>query len=717
MLTFRATALCLGLLLTCLAGPVLAKKWTDKSGKFSVEAEFLGLLDGVVTLKRADGQTTRIPLDQLNAADQQEAQKLAQSAGAIAGEKNPFAVTDEKPVLPQEAGTTTDDKNTRTVIVEGVGTTAEDAVKHAIRNAVRQVVGEMVDAKTLLKNDEVVKDQVLTHSDVFISKQKKVTEKRDGGLFRVTIQATVQRQNLVTKLKAANITVNALERPIPTTAVQSQPTQEPNGDAGNGDILLTVEKAGQAKAITETRLVGPTGYQTEFRDVLSGGGLLVGLKLSTGKFGKNFRYRAVASLQPVYRTRKGLVEGTTNGPIKSAVTALIAKDGYAVGSLQVHVASGRVQGIRLVFMKISGNQLNPKDSYLSGPYLSVPDNVSVIGGNGQPTIGVRGWWAKQELRSIGLVQATLQPEPPKPPGPTSSDATGVTAASTTSTPRSATPTNADDSNRLVRLADSYFTFGDTAALIGRTDQAIEFYSKAIQSNPRHAKAYASRGALWMGKNENSKAIADLNEALRLNPRDTEVYCCRGSAWSLEHEWENALADCNAALQLDAKSIAAYKLRSMVYRDKGETYKAEEDFKRAESLRQSLKKPTLEPADETSFPRAAGQRADTVPGFSQQQWQEIEARIKSAGWGDAAAFQDALLVMKGAFAHMGIPNPSTRQLFNGIQGLTYGLGKMSPADLALSLRKSIILSRQSGVPLMAKEDAEKLDQERPDLFSR
>ena len=57
---------------------------TDSTGKFSVEAEFLGLTDGQVKLCRADGREVALPLARLSAADQQTAQKLAQEIDTAA---------------------------------------------------------------------------------------------------------------------------------------------------------------------------------------------------------------------------------------------------------------------------------------------------------------------------------------------------------------------------------------------------------------------------------------------------------------------------------------------------------------------------------------------------------------------------------------------------------------------------------------------------------
>ncbi len=97
------------------------------------------------------------------------------------------------------------------VVAEGVGGTADEAVKDAFRNAVRQVVGAVVDAETLVKNDEVISDKVLTYSDGFITKYDQVSKKQDKGLFRVKIAATVERRSVVAKLKEAKITLKKVD--------------------------------------------------------------------------------------------------------------------------------------------------------------------------------------------------------------------------------------------------------------------------------------------------------------------------------------------------------------------------------------------------------------------------------------------------------------------------------------------------------------------------
>ncbi len=60
------------LLIAVLGGPgAYARTWTDTTGKFSVEAEFVDVSEGKVRLKGADGKTIHIPLERLSAGDRE----------------------------------------------------------------------------------------------------------------------------------------------------------------------------------------------------------------------------------------------------------------------------------------------------------------------------------------------------------------------------------------------------------------------------------------------------------------------------------------------------------------------------------------------------------------------------------------------------------------------------------------------------------------------
>ena len=59
------------------AAPAAAKlrTWQDASGKFSVEAEFVTSMAGVVKLRKTDGTTISLPMEKLSDEDQQYIRK------------------------------------------------------------------------------------------------------------------------------------------------------------------------------------------------------------------------------------------------------------------------------------------------------------------------------------------------------------------------------------------------------------------------------------------------------------------------------------------------------------------------------------------------------------------------------------------------------------------------------------------------------------------
>ena len=89
-------------------------------------------------------------------------------------------------------------------IGRGVGVNETEALKDAYRDAIERAIGLYVDAETVAKNDEIVKDQILTQSNAYITHYDKVkTTNISGGLVEVRIVATVKKRALTKKVSAA----------------------------------------------------------------------------------------------------------------------------------------------------------------------------------------------------------------------------------------------------------------------------------------------------------------------------------------------------------------------------------------------------------------------------------------------------------------------------------------------------------------------------------
>lgn len=111
------------------------------------------------------------------------------------------AVTFFNSIFAQKAGQLVD------VIAVGVGMTQDEAHKAANTAAVAQVVGTMVDATTLVENDELVENKILTYSPGLIAESKIIgtPKKNVNGLVTLKVKATVKKIALREKLVAAKL--------------------------------------------------------------------------------------------------------------------------------------------------------------------------------------------------------------------------------------------------------------------------------------------------------------------------------------------------------------------------------------------------------------------------------------------------------------------------------------------------------------------------------
>jgi len=70
----RRTVLCGALavaMLLALGSAAVARTWTDASGQYHVDGDFVSVESGVVTLKTADGKRVQIPFEKLSKGDQE----------------------------------------------------------------------------------------------------------------------------------------------------------------------------------------------------------------------------------------------------------------------------------------------------------------------------------------------------------------------------------------------------------------------------------------------------------------------------------------------------------------------------------------------------------------------------------------------------------------------------------------------------------------------
>ena len=111
------------------------------------------------------------------------------------------------PTMVQSRETTAQrESDTISVVVDGYGKDIDSALQNALRAAVQQAVGTLVSAETLVENDDVVKDKILSFSGGFIKTHRQLGEpKTENGITSVRIAAEVKRNDLNEKLQSAGV--------------------------------------------------------------------------------------------------------------------------------------------------------------------------------------------------------------------------------------------------------------------------------------------------------------------------------------------------------------------------------------------------------------------------------------------------------------------------------------------------------------------------------
>ena len=98
------------------------------------------------------------------------------------------------------------------VTAKGQGESVEAAKKDAVRNAIKQAVGELVGSKTLVENDELVEDKILTLSNAMVENAFYGDAKSIGdGLFEVPVKAVVKKGKLNQELEKIGVMKGAVK--------------------------------------------------------------------------------------------------------------------------------------------------------------------------------------------------------------------------------------------------------------------------------------------------------------------------------------------------------------------------------------------------------------------------------------------------------------------------------------------------------------------------
>jgi tetratricopeptide (TPR) repeat protein len=105
---------------------------------------------------------------------------------------------------------------------------------------------------------------------------------------------------------------------------------------------------------------------------------------------------------------------------------------------------------------------------------------------------------------------------------------------------------------------------------GERDKALADFNRAIQLDPKSARAYCDRAILEDELlQQPEKALADYDEAIRLAPDFKRGYFDRGAHFRERHNYERAIADFTRAIQLMPNELSTYGQRAYAYAKEGD----------------------------------------------------------------------------------------------------------------------------------------------------
>jgi len=98
-------------------------------------------------------------------------------------------------------------KDEKKVVAFGFGANPDQALQKALRNAVEEAVGSYISSNTLIENDDLIEDKILSLSRGFIKDFRTLSTEKIDGETKVTVAAIVTGDQVIETLKSSGVEV------------------------------------------------------------------------------------------------------------------------------------------------------------------------------------------------------------------------------------------------------------------------------------------------------------------------------------------------------------------------------------------------------------------------------------------------------------------------------------------------------------------------------
>jgi len=114
---------------------------------------------------------------------------------------------------------------------------------------------------------------------------------------------------------------------------------------------------------------------------------------------------------------------------------------------------------------------------------------------------------------------------------------------------------------LKNVFEQYSQQGNEFLLEGRYEDAIEFYNRAIQSNPEDFKSWCAKGAVLTKMQRFDEAIQAFNQALRINSDFADAWYEKARCYAVQGNIESAVENLKRAIKINPQKREIAKTTS------------------------------------------------------------------------------------------------------------------------------------------------------------
>jgi tetratricopeptide (TPR) repeat protein len=273
--------------------------------------------------------------------------------------------------------------------------------------------------------------------------------------------------------------------------------------------------------------------------------------------------------------------------------------------------------------------------------------------------------------------ATVPPAQTGPPSGTPTPAAPGPTAPGPAVPPAPVPSGPSNA---IAAADLWAE-GRKLASTGKCQDAIAYFNRAIQADPRHSKAYSDRGRCLATMGQLDKGIDDLNRAVQYAPSDMSPYYNRAGLWADAGLGDAALADLDRSIRLNPMNAASRAARSAVFEAMGRPQDAQLDteiaYKQVDTF-MSKRRAIVDQVLRTW--RAKRMKFSGPPPATGGD--PLQAAVTAMA---AKKDREALMILDAALAQR--PNDDRLLAYRGHQRLLLGHATQAVDDLTALLRKT------------------------------